>query len=145
VREARNARGLVEELGMGNLSVLGFGGRAPDNGICRRCVHFPHNVLEGRDVCIGDLGCSFDADEGAEIVQDMLGQLVPCRLLDNSHEVGHLNKPSSLGIKAMEGLTNILALDCSQELRELLVRHCVSVLRRTGVQGRPGAVSKVSF
>lgn len=138
VREAGDARGLVEEFGPGDFAI----------GAARRClsddqldeIHLANHVLKGAHIGIGNLAASGNVAEGVKIFEQVVRELVFGRLLDDALKVIGLNEAIVVLVERLKGLSYPLALETTQHLRELGVGEVVATASTAGIERRPFAI-----
>lgn len=133
--EARDAGGVVEELGTSDLAVAAARARPADDELHQ--INLLDHVLEGAHVRVRHLAALCDVAQGAEVFKDVVGELVLGGLEDDALEVVGLDVAVAVLVELQEGLANALALETSQQLAKLRVVHSMALLLASDVQLGP--------
>ena len=137
-REPGDLGSLVQKLSPGDAAVLALGAGPADDDLDH--VHLVDHVQEGAHVGIRHLAALGDVAQRVEVLEQVVRELVPRSLLNDGGELLGLDEAVGVGVEPMEGLTDALALQAAQHLRELVVVHAVPLGLAADVQAGPLAV-----
>lgn len=134
-RKAGDAGRLVQEISPRDLAIITFARRLAQNEINE--IHLTDNILERAHVGVGDLAAGRDVAERREVLQQVVGELVPGGAQDDALEIFRLNVAITVLVEVMEGLADTLALQSTQHLCELGVCHVMTGLLPADIERRP--------
>lgn len=137
-REARHLGRLVQELGARDSAVGALDAGLANDELDE--VDLLDHVLERADVGVRDLAALRDVAQRAEVLDEVVRQLVLGRLEDDALEVLGVDEAVAVRVEQLEGLADALALQAAQHLAELVVVQLLARLLHARVQPRPLAV-----